>query len=1157
MMLRKAPVLLALLVFALFASHLPPDLRAQTASQRSNIGKPVGVWRTAVLGQQSGLNTVMVELTEPPAVVAAGGAGVLAQPAIRAQSARLLAAQAALQVQLEALGGRVIYSAHLLYNGIAVLLPAEQLERARTLPGVVAIHHLAPKRLLSGGVSFVQAPAVWGGISGLTGRSVRVAVIDTGIDYTHATFGGAGSPAAYAANDPAIVEPGSFPTAKVVGGKDLVGNAYDPVASPDPIADDDPLDCNGHGTLVSSVAAGFGVDATGTRYSGSYNADLPIDTFAVAPGVAPDALLYALKVTGCGDKTTVLGKALEWAIDPNGDGDTSDHLDVATVSLGTPFGSTSDPDAIIAENASAAGMVVVAAAGDSGDTFYSVASPASATSAIAVAALFDLTPGAAGRPDSLLPSSARGPQRSGVTTKPDIAAPGYEVNGAAQGSGNGAGTGSGSSMAAPHVAGAAALLHQLHPDWSPLQIKAALINTASPTQSSGGDPYAPTYAGAGRLNVASAVDTDLLAYFVDAGGGVGVDFGAVWVDSSGLGVRWRRSVDLKIENHGSEARSLALNSFANVAEPGVRARPSRTQITLQPGASTTVRVRAEMSPSKLDFSVDPTVALFQAGLARSYIVEQAGSLVIIDGRGSRIRATNSGPEPLVDVYLNDQLIARGLAFGQTTEYQPRDPGSYTLAYYRPSDDSSRGTLLATRVLNIGAGTDATIISRAVADRPNRLRLLTLIDSGAQGAAAIGRVRFVNNYADLANSALDLYIDGALAVRGLASSVPESPSEPTQLVIPPSGYFALTPGDHTVAFFAPGGSPATGTPVASGAFSVRAGELQTYLAGPGGTQQTFAISSLPRPLIRVPYSITPKTASAARLAADVLTLPAGAAVISATISNDSVRNDPLGWRNRPLVGAFELAYSATQQIDGLATTDAARLRYVGVATDSALTGDVALSQLYFGLVAARDWNTPNEIAYAVLFDTDLDGVVDYQLENTSSGSLFGAGLDDADDAFVTVLSQRQPDGTFVATDLDDLNASPPPQINGIDLMPFNRRVLMMRISADLLGLGIGIGGTRFRYQVVTRHRDADAAGSFATVVDQTPWLEYDLARPIIDATNPNAPFRSLPLYNDTDGTQHGVRVDAVQLTAQPEPRLLLLHFHNAGSQQAQVVPVRAP
>jgi subtilisin family serine protease len=61
---------------------------------------------------------------------------------------------------------------------------------------------------------------------GFTGNGIKVAVLDSGIDYTHAALGGSGNPADFAANNPDIVEPGTFPTAKVVGGYDFVGGKW-------------------------------------------------------------------------------------------------------------------------------------------------------------------------------------------------------------------------------------------------------------------------------------------------------------------------------------------------------------------------------------------------------------------------------------------------------------------------------------------------------------------------------------------------------------------------------------------------------------------------------------------------------------------------------------------------------------------------------------------------------------------------------------------------------------------------------------------------------------------------------------------------------------------------------------------------------------------
>ena len=96
-----------------------------------------------------------------------------------------------------------------------------------------------------------------------------------------------------------------------------------------------------------------------------------------------------MKVFGCTGSTGLTTQAINWAVDPNGDGDPSDHLDVINMSLGSNFGTSTDASAAASSNAALAGVIVVTAAGNAGDTHYIMSSPASSTRAIAVANIVD------------------------------------------------------------------------------------------------------------------------------------------------------------------------------------------------------------------------------------------------------------------------------------------------------------------------------------------------------------------------------------------------------------------------------------------------------------------------------------------------------------------------------------------------------------------------------------------------------------------------------------------------------------------------------------------------------------------------------------------------------------------------------------------------
>ena len=113
----------------------------------------------------------------------------------------------------------------------------------------------------------------------------------------------------------------------------------------------------------------------------------------ISPGFAPKASLYPVRVFGTAGSTNLVTEAIDWAIDPNGDSDFSDHMDVISMSLGANSGQADDPDDVAASNASAAGIIVASAAGNAGDSYYIVSSPSVANGTLSVAATFNSTGG--------------------------------------------------------------------------------------------------------------------------------------------------------------------------------------------------------------------------------------------------------------------------------------------------------------------------------------------------------------------------------------------------------------------------------------------------------------------------------------------------------------------------------------------------------------------------------------------------------------------------------------------------------------------------------------------------------------------------------------------------------------------------------------------
>ncbi len=277
---------------------------------------PVGTTTRPMSVGSDGRVTVVVEMKgDPVAVVEAKKGSDLTTAERNSVKSTLKQAQDAIAGSIKNKGGKIQANMQSAYNGIQVSIPADQVDAVAALPNVVAVHAVKTYTLDNAvSVPFLGVPAVWQN-TGYTGKNVKVAVIDTGIDYTHANFGGAGTPAAYEAANAAETQPADpaqfGPAApRVKGGYDFVGDAYNadpssPTYQPVPKPDPNPLDCNGHGSHVAGTAAGSGV-ANGATYPGPYNASTPSKTFDIGPGVAPQADLYALRVFGCDGSTDVI-----------------------------------------------------------------------------------------------------------------------------------------------------------------------------------------------------------------------------------------------------------------------------------------------------------------------------------------------------------------------------------------------------------------------------------------------------------------------------------------------------------------------------------------------------------------------------------------------------------------------------------------------------------------------------------------------------------------------------------------------------------------------------------------------------------------------------------------------------------------------------------
>jgi subtilisin family serine protease len=374
-------------------------------------------------------------------------------------------------------GAQIRWRYRLVANGFAVVVPSNATAALARIPGV---DHVWPNvryhssRTL-GGPEQIGADKLWGPAFDTAGNGMKIAVIDDGIDATNPYF-----------NPSGFQYPAGFPKGqtKYATAKVIVQRTFAPPSPKWKYANTpfDPTE-SFHATHVAGIAAGdHGTPAAGTLIS----------------GVAPNAYLGNYKALtiptpsfGLDGNSAELAAAVEAAV--------ADGMNVINMSLGEPEVEPSRDLLVKAiEGAAAAGVVPVIAAGNDFSEFGygSVSSPGNAPSAITVAA--------ADSRNEIASFSSAGPTPMSLQMKPDVSAPGVAIVSSVPAKQGTFGELSGTSMAAPHVAGAAALLKERHPTWTVAQIKSALEQSGDPVHTVSGAEVLSTREGGGMIDLPRA-----------------------------------------------------------------------------------------------------------------------------------------------------------------------------------------------------------------------------------------------------------------------------------------------------------------------------------------------------------------------------------------------------------------------------------------------------------------------------------------------------------------------------------------------------------------------------------------------------------------------------------------------------------------------------
>jgi subtilisin family serine protease len=527
----------------------------------------------------------------------------LASSEARAYRAQLVAEHTTFKAVAAAVApdSRINTEYHTLLNAVSIEALPEEIEAIAKLPDVRRLRLTKEYRAtLNRSVPLIHAPAMWQRLGGAqsAGAGLKIAILDSGIDISNLLFSDAG-----------FTAPPTFPRGdlSLTNNKVIVAKAFLE------ISDATPADEFGHGTHVAGIAAG------------DFNTASPLGPLA---GVAPGAYLGNYRVLdgqGRGRDDFII-RALEEAVE--------DGFDIINLSFGgNAEGGMSALDMAV-ENAVAAGAVVVAAAGNDGEDGQStISSPGIAPSAITVGASTNTRVIGPGTKIALSGTAAPLAEIDATSSESDQPAAAIYSGAIKDGFAHsitdpsGFAVANGTSQAAPHVAGATALVKQMHPSWNPAQIKSALMNSAAKFN---GDISGTTTgagvldAGAGRLDLARAAA--ISATLAPAS----LSLGIVKLKKAGI----NSTIDFRITNVAGGPNSFTINIEPADASEGFNLTPKTRTLALEAGQTTTLKIKLR--------------AIGGVAQWRDY----TGYLVITDCNGETLRAVLGS---LCEEELNDRV----------------------------------------------------------------------------------------------------------------------------------------------------------------------------------------------------------------------------------------------------------------------------------------------------------------------------------------------------------------------------------------------------------------------------------------------------------------------------------------------------------------------